>query len=92
MFSFLNELNTSTKELTQGPSVRKMLQLNRDRLRWVVGLFTGHCHLKGHLFKLGLTDDPTCEQCLGKDESPTHIICDGGAIAYLRFSHLVQFL
>jgi hypothetical protein len=20
--------------------------------RWVVGLFTGHCHLKGHLFKL----------------------------------------
>jgi hypothetical protein len=31
------------------------------RLRLVVGLFTGHCHLKGHLFKLGLTDDPTCE-------------------------------
>jgi ribonuclease HI len=25
---------------------------------------TGHCHLKGHLFKLELTDDPTCEICL----------------------------
>jgi hypothetical protein len=32
----------------------------------------GHCHLKGHLFKLGLTDNRTCEQCLEKDESPTH--------------------
>jgi hypothetical protein len=28
----------------------------------VVGLFTGHYHLKGHLFKLGLTDDLTCER------------------------------
>jgi hypothetical protein len=26
------------------------LKLNRDQLRWVVGLLTGHCHLKGHLF------------------------------------------
>jgi hypothetical protein len=35
-----------------------LLGLNRDQLRWMVGLFTGHCHLKGHLFKLGLTDYP----------------------------------
>jgi hypothetical protein len=35
----------------------------------VVGLFTGHCHLKGHLFKLGFTDDPICERCLEEDES-----------------------
>jgi hypothetical protein len=27
-----------------------LLKLNRDQLRWVVGLFTGHCHLKGHPF------------------------------------------
>jgi hypothetical protein len=50
----------------------------------VVGLFTGHCHLKGRLFKLGLTDDPTCE-------SATNILCDCEAIAYLRFRHLRQF-
>jgi hypothetical protein len=37
----------------------------------VVGLFTGHCHLKGHLFKLGLTDYPICERCI-EDESATH--------------------
>jgi hypothetical protein len=47
-----------------------LLKLNRDQLRWVVG----HCHLKGHLFKLGLTDDPICERCLEEDEQP-HVSC-----------------
>jgi hypothetical protein len=65
--------------------------LYEDQLRWVVGLLTGHCHLKGHLFKLGLTDDPTRERCLQEDESATHILCDCEAIAYLRFRHLGQF-
>jgi hypothetical protein len=53
--------------LMSGPSARRtkdLLQLNRDQLRWMVGLLTGHCHLKGHLFKMGLTDDPTCERRL----------------------------
>jgi hypothetical protein len=67
------------------PSARKvkdLLKLNRDRLRWMVGLFTGHCHLKGHLFKLGLTYDPTCKRYLEEDESTTHILCDCEAVAY----------
>jgi hypothetical protein len=65
-----------------------MLKLNRGQLRWVVGLLTGHCHLKGHLFKLGLTDNPTCERYLEEDESATHILCDCEAIAYLRFKDI----
>jgi hypothetical protein len=60
-------------------------------LKWMVGLLTGHCHLKGHLFKLGLTDDPICERCLEEDESATHVLCDCQAIAHLRFRHLGQF-
>jgi hypothetical protein len=82
------------KGLISGPSAKRtkdLLKLNRDQLRWVVGLFTGHYHLKGHLFKLGLTDDPICERCLEEDESATHILCDCEAIAYLRFRHLGQF-
>jgi hypothetical protein len=50
----------------------------------------GHFHLKGHLFKLGLTDDPTYLRCLEEVESATHILCDCEAIAYLRFRHLGQ--
>jgi hypothetical protein len=53
-------------------------------------ILTGHCHLRGRLFKLGLTDDPTCERCLQEDESATHILCDYEATAYLRFHHLGQ--
>jgi hypothetical protein len=60
-------------------------------ISWVVELFTGHCHLKGHLFKLRLTDDPICERCLEEDESATHILCDCEAVAYLRFRHLGDF-
>jgi hypothetical protein len=82
------------KELILGPSAKRskdLLKLNRDQLRWIVGLFTGHCHLKGHLFKLGLIDDPICERCLEEDESATHVLCDCEAIAHLRFRHLGQF-
>jgi hypothetical protein len=68
-----------------------LLKLNRDQLRWVVGLLTGHCHLKGHVFKLGFTDDPICERCLEEDESATHILCDCEAVAHIRFRHLGQF-
>jgi hypothetical protein len=70
---------------------KELLELNRNQLRWVTGLLTGHCHLKGHLFKMGLTDSPTCERCLEKDESATHILCDCEAIACLRFRHLGHY-
>jgi hypothetical protein len=57
----------------------------------MVGLFTGHCHRKGHLFRLGLTDDPTCERYIEEIESATHILCDCEAIALLKFRRLGQF-
>jgi hypothetical protein len=46
----------------------------------------------GHLFKMGLKDDSTCERYLKKVERATHILCDCEAIAHLRFRHLGQFL
>jgi hypothetical protein len=63
---------------------KHLLKLNRDQLKWIVGLLTGQCHLKGHLYKLGLTGDPTCERCLEEDASATHILCDCEAIAHLQ--------
>jgi hypothetical protein len=82
------------KELISEPSAKRtrdLLKLNRDQLRWIVGLFKGHCHLKGHLFKMGLTNDPICEKCLEADESATHVPCDCEALAHPRFRHLGQF-
>jgi hypothetical protein len=66
------------------------LKLNRDQLRWIVGLLTGYYHLKERLFKVGLTVDPICERCLEEDESATHVLCDCEAIAHLQFHHLSQ--
>jgi ribonuclease HI len=83
------------KEVILGPSAKRskdLLKLNRNQLRWIVGLFTGHCHLKGHLFKPRLTDDPICKMCLEEDESATHVLCDCEAIAHLWFHYLGQFL
>jgi hypothetical protein len=60
------------------------------QLEWVVGLLTGRCHLKGHLFKLGLGDSPTCEKCQEEDEAATHGLCGCKAFAYLRPRHLGQ--
>jgi hypothetical protein len=72
------------KKLISGPSAKRskdLLKLNRDQLRWIVRLFRGHYHLKGHLFKLGSMDNPICERCLEEDESSTHVPCDCEAIA-----------
>jgi hypothetical protein len=40
---------------------------------------------------MGLTESPTCERCLEKEESATNILCDCEAIAYLRFRHLGHY-
>jgi hypothetical protein len=82
------------KGIIPGPSAKRtkdLLKLNRDQLGWMVVLFTGHCHLKRHLFKLGLTDETTCEKCLEGVELATYILCDCEAIAYLRFRHLSHY-
>jgi hypothetical protein len=57
----------------------------------ITKLLKGHSHLKGHLFKLLLTNSPICERCLEEDESATHSLCDVEAIAYLRFHHLGHY-
>jgi hypothetical protein len=71
--------------------MKDLLRLNRDQLRWVVGLLTGHCHVKGHLFKLGLINDPIYERCQEEDESASHILCDCEAVTHIRFRHLGHF-
>jgi hypothetical protein len=79
------------KGFIQGPSAKRakeLLKLERNQLRWVVGLLTGYCHLNGHLFKLGLSNSPTCDRCQKENETATHILCECEALAHLRFCHL----
>jgi hypothetical protein len=54
----------------------------------MMGLLTGHCHLKGHLLKLGLVDSPTGDRCKQASQTTSHFLCDCEALAILRFRHL----
>jgi len=47
----------------------------------MMGLLTGHCHLKGHVFKLGLIDSPACDRHKQASEMASHILCDYEAVA-----------
>jgi hypothetical protein len=53
----------------------------------MTGLPTGHCHLKGHLFKLGLVNSPECNRCKQASETASCVPCDCEALATQRFKH-----
>jgi hypothetical protein len=67
----------------------ELLSLNRNQLRILTGLFTGHSHLKGHFFKLGLVDSPVCDRCKQASETASHVLGDCEALAAIRFRYLV---
>jgi hypothetical protein len=67
------------------------LKLSRFRARQLTGLLTGHCHLRGHLLKLGKVNSPICRRCLRKAETASHILCDCEALAELRFRHVGRY-
>jgi hypothetical protein len=67
------------RDFLKRPSARRagvLLSLNRNQVRILTGLFTGHCHLKGHLFKLELVDSPKCERCKQATETASHVLGD----------------
>jgi ribonuclease HI len=67
------------RDFLKRPSARRageLLNLNRNQLWILTGLFTGHCHLKGHLFKLGLADSPECDRCKQASETASHFLGD----------------
>jgi hypothetical protein len=67
------------KGFLKKPSAKKdveLLNLSRNQLRIMTGLLTGHCHLKGCLFKLGLVNSPECDRCKQASEIASHVLCD----------------
>jgi hypothetical protein len=64
----------------------RLFNLRRNHLQIMLGLLRGHCHLSGHLFKLGLADNS------GKQASEMvlQVLYDCEALATLRFRHLAR--
>jgi len=64
-----------------------LLKLGRHQLKMVITIYTGHAHVRGHLFTMGLFDgDPICRFCGMGTETVQHIICCCEALARLRYN------
>jgi len=64
-----------------------LLKLSRHQLKMVTAIFTGHAHVRGHLYIMGLFDgDPICRFCGMETETVQHIICCCEALARQRYN------
>ena len=95
MNCFNSESQRQAKELNQGcPSVRhkELFKLNRNGIRKVIGLLTGHCLLRRHLTIMGVKNDPICRGCYGSEETVVHALCECGAYSAYRYDYLDRHL
>jgi hypothetical protein len=60
------------KKKTSAKKARELLNLSRNQLKIMTELLTGHCHLNGYLFKLGLINSPECDRCKQASEMASH--------------------
>lgn len=80
------------KAFLSGPSKKiteKLLHMARPLIRVIVGLLTGHCHLRKHLHRIGVYDGSIlCRKCGGAVETAEHVILDCDALARCRYQTL----
>lgn len=63
-------------------TVGELHNLSRNQLHTMMGL-TGHCHLKGHQFKLVLVNNPKSDRCKQASETSAHVLRDCETLATL---------
>ena len=71
------DLGRYTKSLVSEPCsklTRSLLSLKRDRIRLVTQVLCCQNSLKGHLYKIGRSDDPWCRFCETEIETPVHLL------------------
>ena len=77
------------KRLVAGPSkklTRDLLALSRKNISKTVGLLTGHCQLRKHLSRIGVTNDSIlCRRCNKAEETAEHAFLDCEALAKARY-------
>ncbi|XP_066909368.1 uncharacterized protein [Halyomorpha halys] len=77
-----------SKMFLKGPCPKRsncLLNMDRSILRWVTDLYTGHCQLNKHLYKMRLIESPICRFCRKEEETAYYIICKCDAVARTRF-------
>ncbi|GAB0100164.1 hypothetical protein DMENIID0001_161590 [Sergentomyia squamirostris] len=59
---------------------KQALSLNKNQLRTLVALLTGHGAFNSHLHRLGLSDNVNCRYCQQETEDNIPILCSCPAI------------
>uniref|UniRef100_A0A8D8TNZ9 Reverse transcriptase zinc-binding domain-containing protein n=1 Tax=Cacopsylla melanoneura TaxID=428564 RepID=A0A8D8TNZ9_9HEMI len=81
-----------SRKMVLGPSKKiskELLTLNRGDIRTVIGMLTGHCHLRKHLNTIGVhRGSKRCRKCGEDDETASHIIFECPALSLLRLNTL----
>lgn len=62
----------------------EILNKNRETVRKITSMLTGHCKLKKHMNTIGLSEDNHCRFCDKEPETPYHILCKCQALCELR--------
>jgi hypothetical protein len=85
-----------TKLLIDGPIGRseaaRLRGLNKQSLRTLVGVISGHFFFKKHLFNLGVCSNTICERCLEDEDTAYHLICLCPRLAQRRLQILGNFV
>lgn len=63
---------------------RRLMNLQRQDLKIIIGTLTGHCPLNKHLYNIGITDSPLCRGCLTEEESAAHVVLECVGVAAQR--------
>ncbi|KAK9501976.1 hypothetical protein O3M35_012594 [Rhynocoris fuscipes] len=62
----------------------ELLNLDKQAVRMIVGLQTGHWDLNNHMHNRLLADDDLCRFCLEEEETTVHVLCQCEGLARLR--------
>ncbi|KAK9499204.1 hypothetical protein O3M35_002283 [Rhynocoris fuscipes] len=63
----------------------ELLDLDKQTVRMILGMLTGHCRLNKHMCNLRITEDELCRYCLEEEESAALVLCHCDGLAGLQF-------
>ncbi|KAG5679486.1 hypothetical protein PVAND_009051 [Polypedilum vanderplanki] len=82
---FTNQVPSITKPLACEDIVQ-IRNLERDQIRLLCGILSGHYLFRKHLFTMGLSDSTLCPRCEADEDTAFHAVCNCPALASRRYT------
>ena len=60
------------------------MSLNKNNIRIITGIVSGHCKLNYHLNKIGVIPNKECRFCRSNDETVEHVLGACPALMHIR--------